>query len=631
MLLGRSRFFFPLKKNQLLPEGSPDSSCVALPPARNRFSLRVYPSILLVRTLNPLQAGAGIRRRNGSGRISKLGRKEQEEKEEEEENKGVHCEVEVISWRERRIKASITVEADEQAVWEVLTDYERLADFVPNLVCSERIPCPHPGRIWVMQKGLQRALYWHIEARVVLDLQEIPSAEAGKELHFRMVDGDFVKFEGKWSLKSGVRSSTTLLSYELNVIPRFNYPAIFIERIVRSDLPVNLQAIAFQTERRRGVSKREVIDESILGENFKAPVLSHHIHRLPSSENSEPSSSDSRSTLTKCSLGAMLSPTFEESNCSWSVYGKVCRLDRICMADEVHFRRCDDLLENGGVHRSVAASITVKAPLHRVWSVLTDYETLPEFVPNLAISKILSREKNKVRILQEGCKGLLYMVLHARAILDLHEQFEQEITFEQVEGDFDFLQGKWIFEQLGNQHTLLKYMVESKMQKNSFLSEAIVEEVIYEDLPSNLCAIRDRIEERDPSSLNSKSDAHDNFSRSHVHPGGSTVQVKVVNDVQSFRNNVQNERNQRPKVPGLQRDIEILKSELRKYIAEHGQEGLMPMRKQLRLDGRIDLEKAITRMGGFRHIASLMNLSLAYKQRKPKGYWDSLDNLHEEV
>lgn len=135
MLLGRSRFFFPLKKNQPLSEGSPDSSRVALPPTRNRFSLRVYPSILLVRTLNPFQARAGICRRNGSGRISKLGKKDWEEKEEEEENKGVHCEVEVISWRERRIKASITVEADEEAVWKVLTDYEKLADFVPNLVC----------------------------------------------------------------------------------------------------------------------------------------------------------------------------------------------------------------------------------------------------------------------------------------------------------------------------------------------------------------------------------------------------------------------------------------------------------------------------------------------------------------
>lgn len=88
---------------------------------------------------------------------------------------------------------------------------------------------------------------------------------------------------------------------------------------------------------------------------------------------------------------------------------------------------------------------------------------------------------------------------------------------------------------------------------------------------------------------------------------------------------------QRPKVPGLQRDIEVLKSELLNFITEYGQQGFMPMRKQLRKHGRVDIEKAITRMGGFRRIASLMNLSLAYKHRKPKGYWDKLENLQEEV
>lgn len=46
--------------------------------------------------------------------------------------------------------------------------------FSGKLYDSARIPCPHPGRIWVEQRGLQRALYWHIEARVVLDLQEFP-------------------------------------------------------------------------------------------------------------------------------------------------------------------------------------------------------------------------------------------------------------------------------------------------------------------------------------------------------------------------------------------------------------------------------------------------------------------------
>ena len=39
--------------------------------------------------------------------------------------------------------------------------------------------------------------------------------------------------------------------------------------------------------------------------------------------------------------------------------------------------------------------------------------------------------------MQEGCKGLLYMVLHARVVLDLCEYLEQEISFEQVEGDFE--------------------------------------------------------------------------------------------------------------------------------------------------------------------------------------------------
>jgi hypothetical protein len=42
--------------------------------------------------------------------------------------------------------------------------------------CSGRIPCPHEGRIWLEQRGLQQALYWHIEARVVLDLQEVPDS-----------------------------------------------------------------------------------------------------------------------------------------------------------------------------------------------------------------------------------------------------------------------------------------------------------------------------------------------------------------------------------------------------------------------------------------------------------------------
>lgn len=70
------------------------------------------------------------------GRFERLGKRDADEQLPERHSweRKVNCEVEVISWRERRIKAEISVNADIDSVWHSLTDYERLADYVPNLV-----------------------------------------------------------------------------------------------------------------------------------------------------------------------------------------------------------------------------------------------------------------------------------------------------------------------------------------------------------------------------------------------------------------------------------------------------------------------------------------------------------------
>lgn len=158
--------------------------------------------------------------------------------------------------------------------------------------------------------------------------------------------------------------------------------------------------------------------------------------------------------------------------------------------------------------------------------------------------------------------------------------------------------------------------------------------MIYEDLPSNLCAIRDYIEKEDGEVSIEKFDyatlqKKPSVSSSLCDAAASSDCNESLEEDSSCGH--PSSSRQRPKVPGLQRDIEVLKSELSSFIGEHGQEGFMPMRKQLRKHGRVDIEKAITRMGGFRRIALLMNLTLAYKHRKPKGYWDSLENLQDEV
>ncbi|KAL9268154.1 hypothetical protein AKJ16_DCAP16876 [Drosera capensis] len=249
------------------------------------------------------------------------------EEERGSEEREVKCEVEVVSWRERRIRAEIEVNADVESVWNVLTDYERLADFIPNLVCSGRIPCPHPGRIWLEQRGLQRALYWHIEARVVLDLKEFPTSPDDRELHFFLVDGDFKKFEGKWSIKSDKRAESNLEGVE-------KLPATRTSK-TEAALDVGADGVEFLFK-----------DDSklALGERKKSLV-----------------------------------PQTAHLSSAWVVFGKTCNIDNPCMVDEIHLRRYDGLLESGGVHRSVAATLTVKAPVSEVWNCLTAYENSPEF------------------------------------------------------------------------------------------------------------------------------------------------------------------------------------------------------------------------------------------------------------
>lgn len=132
------------------------------------------------------------------------------------------------------------------------------------------------------------------------------------------------------------RSSPTILSYEVNVIPRFNFPAILLERIIRSDLPVNLRALACRAEENSEGSQRVGTTE-----DSKSMVLTHTVGA--SCEKDELLQEASRGSNSSSNLGPLPSLS-NELNSNWGVFGKVCRLDKRCMVDEVHLRRFDGLL-----------------------------------------------------------------------------------------------------------------------------------------------------------------------------------------------------------------------------------------------------------------------------------------------
>jgi ribosome-associated toxin RatA of RatAB toxin-antitoxin module len=149
---------------------------------------------------------------------------------------------EKLQGRHRRILASIAIPCPVEQVWKVLTDYENLAEFIPNLTVSRRLENTD-SRTLLEQVGSQCFLNIQFCARVVLDMvEQFPS-----QIGFSMVEGDFKTFEGFWKLEADQASADiTRLVYEVTICPPRAIPAMLIERHLRHDLTQNLQAIRNQ-------------------------------------------------------------------------------------------------------------------------------------------------------------------------------------------------------------------------------------------------------------------------------------------------------------------------------------------------------------------------------------------------
>lgn len=157
----------------------------------------------------------------------------------------VEVQVEKIADRQRQITARVQIPQPVEQVWKVLTNYEALADFIPNLAKSRLLEHPQGG-IRLEQVGSQRLLNFNFCARVVLDLQEY----FPKEINFQMVEGDFRGFSGSWCLQpySLGHSIGTELCYTIQVWPKLTMPITIIERRLSKDLKSNLLAIYQRVE-----------------------------------------------------------------------------------------------------------------------------------------------------------------------------------------------------------------------------------------------------------------------------------------------------------------------------------------------------------------------------------------------
>lgn len=148
-----------------------------------------------------------------------------------------------------------------------------------------------------------------------------------------------------------------------------------------------------------------------------------------------------------------------------------------------------------GQQQQISATIAIPYAIEQVWQVLTDYEQMPTFIPNLLATRRLFHPTAGIRLEQVGYCQVLKIRFSARAVLDVVEQFPDQITFQMIEGDFQEFAGHCRLEPISDidgKRTILHYSVQLVPKLN--LPISLLKRQLYRDLPVNLLAIRQRLD-----------------------------------------------------------------------------------------------------------------------------------------
>lgn len=155
----------------------------------------------------------------------------------------------------------------------------------------------------------------------------------------------------------------------------------------------------------------------------------------------------------------------------------------------VHGADVNILLENlGGTRRRISGGLRIEAPPRAIWDILTNYNALNEYIPNIAASGAVLQPNGRVRIEQVGVISPT-LRLTTRIVLEVKEEPYRKLTFSKVESrEFLEFEGTYTITKMQNGASYLEYSVEALPLP--LLPIALVQGKIRQEVPPMLAAVR---------------------------------------------------------------------------------------------------------------------------------------------
>lgn len=142
------------------------------------------------------------------------------------------------------VSASGAVNAPPAAVWKVLTDYDRMAEFVPDLKAT-KVLSRTGNKVVVEQHGVARFLFFKRSIHLVVNVLEEPISS----IDIGLVTGDMKVYSCRWDLVPVPETGGTRILYTGKLVPKFYVPGMLGADIIRSDIERMMKAVLERLDR----------------------------------------------------------------------------------------------------------------------------------------------------------------------------------------------------------------------------------------------------------------------------------------------------------------------------------------------------------------------------------------------
>ena len=146
------------------------------------------------------------------------------------------------------VNASALLQVDARIAWEVLSDYDHLAQFIPD-VKSSRVVSRDGNRVRVEQKGEFGFFFYRQPVDVSLEVLEQPP----HRIDARRVAGNIRELETRYEL--GTSAAGVRFDYSGRFIPAFSLPPLIGIPIVRRIVERRFRAMVEEIVRRDALAR----------------------------------------------------------------------------------------------------------------------------------------------------------------------------------------------------------------------------------------------------------------------------------------------------------------------------------------------------------------------------------------